>query len=205
MDIWDWLKSLRRWWWIIVLFPVLAAGISWLAAPEPEYEAQWTINIIFDDPELANSSAYFDFILLDDFALLIETDALGDILYLRLPDDVSSQLSREEFGAMVSSSRQAHFVEITVSSDDSEFIPIVAQTIDENAEEVANQYLIPATYREGEATLNTLDPVPEPTLNTQPRTVLLGSVTVGTLLVSIAATGVVEWLRLSYRAKYDAK
>lgn len=205
MDIWDWIKSLQRWWWIIVLFPVMAAGIGWIAAPEPEYESQWTVNIVFDDPDRANSPAYFDFILLDDFALLMRTGALGDVIYLSLPEDVRAELSREDFGAMITSSRKAHFVEITVSGDDPELILVVAETINANAEEVANQYLVPPTVRDTAATLNTLDPIPEPTLNTQPRMVLVGSVTMGTLLVSIAATGVVEWLRLSYRAKYDAR
>lgn len=205
MDIWDWFKSLRRWWWIIILFPLLAAGFSWMTAPEPEYESRWTINVLFDDPSRANSPAYFDFIFLDDFHLLIESGALGDVIYLRLPEDIQSQLTREEFGEMVNSSRKAHFVEIVVSGDDPDIVQVVAETIEANSEEVANHYLVPPTYREGEAKINTLDPISEPVINRQPRNVFVSSVTLGALLTGIAATGVAEWLRLSYRAKYADK
>ena len=205
MDFWDWLKGLRTWWWMIIVFPLLAASISWIAAPEPQYESRWTVNIYFDDPERANNPAYFDFIFLDDFHLLMQTGALGDMTYLRLPDDVQATLSRDAFGKMVDSSRKAHFVEITVSGDDPEIVTVVAETIVANAEEVANFYLVPPTYRGGSATVNLLDPISAPELNEQARLTTVGSVTVATLLVSIAATGVAEWLRRSYRAKYSAR
>ncbi len=205
MDIWDWLKGLRRWWWMIVVFPLLAAAISWVAAPEPEYETRWTVNVLFDDPSQANNPAYFDFIFLDDFHLLIETGALGDVIYLRLPEEVQSELSRDAFGGMVDSSRKAHFVEIVVSGDDPEIVQIVAEAIETNAEEVANHYLVPPTYRQGAAQINTLEPITEPELNPEPRYVLVGSVTLGTGIAAVAATGVAEWLRISYRAKYSDK
>lgn len=174
-------------------------------APEPEYESRWTVNVLFDDPNLANSPAYFDFIFLDDFDLLLKTGAFGDVIYLRLPQDIQTQLSRDEFGGLVESSRKAHFVEIVISGDDPEIVSVVAETIEANSEEIANHYLVPPTYRFGAANINTLDPISEPTLNTQPRIVLVGSVAAGAFLASVAATGVAEWLRISYRAKYSDK
>lgn len=205
MDIWDWFKSLRRWWWMIVVFPLIAAGISWVAAPEPKYESTWTVNIYFDDPQLTNNPGYIDFVFLDDFTLLMDTGVLGDVMYLRLPEQTQEAVTRYEFGDMFSSKRHAHFVEITVTGDDPELVKQVATTLDENLTEVANLYLIPPDYRFGPANINVLDPIPEPTLNTRDRLVTVGSITTATLLASIAATGVAEWLRLSYRAKNSAK
>lgn len=205
MDIWDWIKGLRRWWWMIIVFPVLAAGVSWFAAPEPEYETRWTVNVLFGDPNFANSPTYFDFIFLDDFDLLVQSGVFGDILYLRSPEEVKTAITREEFGEMVSSSRKAHFVEIVVSGNDPEIIDSVADTIQANSEEVANQYLVPPTYNLGPAEINIVDERTEPAVNREPRLVVVGSVTVGVLLASIAATGVAEWMRMSYRAKYADK
>lgn len=205
MDIWDWFRGLRRWWWMIVVFPLLAAGISWLLAPEPQYESRWTVNIYFDEPSVTNSPAYIDFVLLDDFDLLMETGVLGDVMYTRLPEDVRAALTRGEFGDMVKSSRKARFVEITVAGDDPEIITQVANTINENLTEVTNLYLVPPDYRNGPATINVLDPISEPALNTRDRLVTVASITVATLLASIAATGVAEYLRLSYRAKYAVR
>ena len=204
MDIWDWFRSLRRWWWMIVIFPILAAAISWVVAPEPEYESHWTVNIYFDEPTLTNSPGYIDFVFLDDLALLMETGVLGDVIYLRLPEETKLNLSREEFGDMVRSSRRAHFVEITVAGIDPAQVSTVSSTIDANLAEVANLYLVPPDYRFGAATINVLDPITEPALNTRDRLVTVGSITVATVLASIAATGVAEWLRLSYRAKNAA-
>lgn len=205
MDIWDWFKGLRRWWWMIVVFPILAMAIAWFAAPEPEYESRWTVNIFFDDPLLTNNPNYIDFVLLDDYHHLIRTGAFGDVLYLRLPEAVQEQLSRNDFGQMVESSRHAHFVEIVVSGDDPELVKIVAETIEANSEEVVNFYLIPPTYTGGSANVNTLDPITTPEVNSTPRLTLVAAVGVATLLVSIAATGVAEWLRISHRAKYSDK
>lgn len=205
MDFWDWIKGLRTWWWIIVVFPLLAASVTWLVTPEPEYEARWTVNIYFDEPTLTNSPAYIDFVFLDDLHLLMRTGALGDVMYLRLPEEVQAQLSRQEFGDMIDSSRKAHFVEIVISGDDPQNVVAVAETINENLEEVANSYLVPPAYRYGEATINVLDPVSDPVLNDRERLTTVGAVTVGTLLVSLAATGVAEWLRHSHSAKYAAR
>lgn len=205
MDIWDWFKSLRRWWWMLIVFPLIAAGISWMVAPEPKYETTWTVNIYFDDPALTNNPGYVDFVFLDDFAELMNTGVMGDVMYTRLPEDLQSELSRAEFGQMTSSSRKANFVEITVSGDDPETVSRVATLINENSAEIANLYLVPPDYRFGSATINTLDPITEPALNTRDRLVTVGSITVATLLASVAATGVAEWLRLSYQAKKSAR
>lgn len=205
MDFWDWLRGLRTWWWILVVFPLIALGISWLNAPEPKYETKWTVNIYFDDPPQTNVRGYIDSVFLDDLGLLMKTGVLGDVMYLRLPEEIQAAVTREEFGDMVESSRKAHFVEITVSGDDPDHVRIAAETIDENLQEIANHYLVPPTYRGGEATVNTLDEIVEPALNNGPPLVFVGSITLATVLVSVAATGVAEWLRLSYRAKYSVR
>jgi hypothetical protein len=205
VDIWDWLRGLRRWWWMIIVFPVGVAAIAWVAAPEPRYESSWSLNIYFDDPSITNNPGYIDFVLLDDFDLLMRTGVLGDVMYTRLPEDVKARLHRDEFGAMFHSSRKARFVEITVVGDDPELIRTVANTLNDNLTEVTNLYLVPPDYRFGQATVNVLDPISDPALNTRDRLVTVGSVAVATLLASIAATGVAEWLRLSYREKYAAR
>lgn len=205
MDIWDWFASLKRWWWMLIVFPVLAAAITWVASPKPLYESTWTINIFFDEPSLTNSPGYIDFVLLDDFDLLMRTGALGDVMYLRMPENVQQSVSREDFGEMFSSSRKANFVGLTVRADDPELVTTVANTLNDNLTEVTNLYLVPPDYRFGPANVNVLDPVSEPELNTRDRLVNVGAITLATLLVSLGATGVAEWLRLSRQAKYAAK
>lgn len=190
---------------MLVVFPGVAFGLTWVLAPEPKYESSWTVNIFFDNPELTNDPRYIDFVFLDDLHLLMRTGALGDVMYLRLPEEARAELSREQFGDMISSSRKAHFVEITVAGQSPDRVADVVEVIQQNLEEVANVYLVPADYRYGPATINILDPAGEPTLNTSQRVRLVAAVTLATFLVSLAATGVAEWLRMSYQAKYETK
>lgn len=201
MDIWDWIRGLRRWWWMLIVFPLLAAGISWMTAPEPKYESSWNLHVLFDDPNRASNPEYFDFIFLDDLDSLLKSSVLGDVMYLRLPDETSEVLTRDEFGDMISSKRKATFVEITVSGTDPDHVAVVAQTLEDNLEEVTNAYLVPPAYAGGSATVQSVDPIGEPALNSMDRLITVGAITLATVLVSVAATGVAEWLRISYSAK----
>lgn len=205
MDFWDWLQGLKRWWWMLVLFPALAAGVTWIAWPDPQYETSWSVNITFADPLLSDSPTYFDFVFLDDLDQLVKSSLLGDILYLRLPEDTRADLSRDEFGDMITSSRRAREVEITVRGDDPVQVSLVAETIDGNLEEVMNHYMVPADYTNGPGTITVLNPILEPSLNSRDRLYALVSLTAAAFLVALAATGVAEWLRMSYRAKYAEK
>lgn len=205
MDLWDWLRGLKRWWWMLVLFPGLAAVTTWLLAPQPQYTTTWTVNILFDDPQYANNQNYFDFLLLDDLDSLMRSGALGDVMYLKLPEGTQTDISRQEFGDMIQSRRQGRSVAITIAGDDADVVQIVAETITANLENVANDYLLPVDNTRGPVTVNVLDEIPAPTLDTTTRLVTVGAVTFGTILLSLAATGVAEWLRMSYRAKNSAK
>lgn len=205
MDIWDWLRGLKRWWWMLLVLPGLAAAVTWFAAPEPEYEVEWTLYIIFDDPNMANNPAYIDFVVLDDLALLLHTGVLGDVVYLQLPEEVRENLSRDDFGEMVESRRHAHYVWIKIHGDNAETVQTVANTIDAELPDAVNHYLIPATHTRGPANIMVMDPMTEPTLNTQTRIRTVGAVTLAAGMVALAGTGAAEWLRLSYRAKNAAR
>lgn len=205
MDLWDWLRGLKRWWWIVVIFPGIALVLSWILSPAPQYTTSWQVNVVFDEPSLSSAPTYFDFVFLDDLDQLVKSGALGDVMYLKLPETLRAELSRDEFGEMVHSDRRAREVEITISGSDSEAVKIVASTIDANLEDVMNQYLVPADYAKGPGVINTLNPTTEPTLDSRTRLKNVGAITLATAIVSVAATGIAEWTRLSYRAKNSAR
>lgn len=205
MDIWDWLKGLKRWWWMLLVIPMLAAGLSWVLAPQPKYESTATILITFNDPSLANSLAYVDFIVLDDMKHLLDTGVLGDVVYPKLPEAVRESLSREDFGATIESRRRARFVKITVSHSDQATVDAVMSTVLQELPDAVNHYLIPNDYRYGKGIISVVDQPAPAAINSEPRLRVVGSVTIASVLVALAATGVAEWLRMSYRAKYDAR
>ncbi|MCO5215533.1 MAG: hypothetical protein M9950_05185 [Thermomicrobiales bacterium] len=205
MDFWDWLHGLKRWWWMLVAVPVLTASVTWMAWPDPQYETSWTVNITFADPESSNAPGYFDFVFLDDMDQLVKSSLFGDVIYLRLPEQTRATMSRDQFGEMVSSARKAREVEITIHGDDPDQVALVAATIDANLEEVMNTYMVPPDYTAGPGNITVLNPISEPALNSTTRILGVVSLTAAAFLVALAATGVAEWLRMSYRAKYAEK
>jgi hypothetical protein len=207
MDLWDYLKGLRRWWWLLIVMPLLAfGGASFLLIPAAKWEVRWESVIVFNgDPNVANLSQYLDSVVLDDMAQLLESDVLGDRVYLNLPEAVTSRYSRSEVGAMFSTVRHARFVEFTVRADEADVATIVAETTQHTMPEAINLYLIPADFTRIPAHVSVTDMLSQPELQTTERMIKVGGITLAGLIVGFAASGVAEWLRLSYSAKYGDK
>lgn len=207
MDIWDYLTSLRRWWWIPIGLPIIAFALAWLVLfPTAPWQSSWTTLITFSpQPARANSDQYIDFILLDDMQLLLKTGAMGDLVYANLPEDVRSELTRSELGDMFSSYRHARFVEIFVTGDDPETVKQVAATTNEVMPEIVRDYLIPANNPDIPGTVDTLTPVSEPTQLTKERYVRIAAVTIGAFLIAMCIAGIAEWMRRLHVLKYGSR
>lgn len=207
MDLWDYLKGLRRWWWLLIAVPALAFAFAHLLIfPAAKWEVRWESVIVFNgDPNIANLSQYLDSVLLDDMGRLLESDVLGDLVYANLPEDVTSDYSRSDVGAMFSSVRRARFVEFIVTADDPDVATVVAETTQRTLPEAINLYLIPADFTRIPAHVSVTDMLTEPELQTRDRMIKVGGITLAGLITGFAAAGTAEWLRMSYSAKYGAK
>lgn len=207
MDLWTYLKSFQRWWWIVIAVPAVAFVLAvFVVVPPAKWQTSWESTIIFPgNPAASNSFEYVDFIVLDDMAHLLRTDILGDRVYAALPDEITSRYSREQIGEMYSAFRSSRFVEITVSGDDPDVVNAVARTTEEVLPESVNEFLIPADSTAYPSEVTTMTPIPEPVLQSSERWLDIGVMTVAAVLVSLCLVGLAEWLRLSYRAKYGAR
>lgn len=207
MDVWTYLKSYRRWWWMLLVVPAIAFALSFFVFfPTTQYQASWTTFIGFNDnPARANSYVYVDFIVLDDIEHLIRSDVAGDVLYLRLPEEITSQYSREEVGAMFSSYRHARFVEIFVTGEDPEVVDTVAQTMESIMPELVNQYLVPPDLPNVPGVVETMNALEPADSLQRERWTNIAAVTGAGVAISLCLVGVAEWLRRSYRAKYGER
>lgn len=207
MDLWDYLKGLRRWWWLILVAPAIAFGIAQLLLfPAAKWEVRWESVIVFNgDPGIANASQYLDSVLLDDMGRLLESDVLGDLVYAELPGDITSRYSRSDVGEMYSAVRHARFVEFIVTADAADVATIVAETTQRTLPEAINLYLIPADFTRIPAHVSVTSLLTEPELQTRDRLIKVGGVTLAGVITGFAAAGVAEWLRMSYSAKYGAR
>ena len=207
MDVWTYLKALVRWWWILLAPPLLAFLLAIVVLfPSAPWQSTWTTLITFEgNPDKASSFDFADFIVLDDLEHLIHTDVVGDLLYLHLPDEITSRYSREEVGAMFTTYRHARFVQTWVTGDDPEVVTSLATTMENILPEAINAYLIPADSTDYPAHVETMNRITEPARQTRDRWLRIGAMTGAAFIAGACLVGVAEWMRLSYRAKYGAR
>jgi len=201
------LRAVIRWWWMLIAVPLVAFLLGFFVFfPTAPWQSTWTTLITFDgNPAKANSVNYPDFIILDDMEHLIHSDVLGDLLYLQLPDDITSRYSREEVGEMFSTYRHARFVQTWVTGDDPEVVKTLATTMEAILPDAVNQYLIPADSTDYPGKVETMDHITEPARQTRDRWLGIGAVTAAGFVAGGCLVGAAEWMRLSYRAKYGAR
>lgn len=204
MDLWTYLKSFRRWWWVVVILPVVVFALSFLVLfPSAPWQTSWSTLVTFQgNPDKASSFNYIDFVVLDDMEHLLQSDVLGDRVYMQLPSDVTDRYTRDQIGAMFSSFRHARFVEIWVTGDDPDVVTTVAETTEAILPDAINQYLIPADDANYPGKVETMDAISEPVQLAKDRWLKIGVVTLASGAGALCLVGVAEWLRLSYRAKY---
>lgn len=207
MDIWTYVNALRRLWWLAVAAPLGAFLLGFfILFPSAPWQSTWSTLMTFEgNPSKANSFVYADFVVLDDLQRLIRTDVIGDLLYLRLPEDITSRYSREEVGEMFSTYRHARYVQTWVTGSDPEVVQTLAREMEALLPEAVNEYLIPADSTAYPGKVETMDYITEPERQTRERWLKVGAVTGAGAVAGLCLVGAVEWLGMSYRAKYGAR
>lgn len=207
MDLWTYLEGLRRWWWLLLVVPATVFALaSFVIVPPATWEVRWTSTLVLDgDPNTANRSAFLDYILLDDMTHLLESGALGDIIYRELPDTITERYLRDEIGAMYDSFRHARFVEFTVAADDPDVAEQVAETTIAAMPDAINLYLLPPDFTRFPAYVRVTTMPTEPELQTRERLIAVGGFTMAGVVLGAVSAGVAEWLRISYREKYGVR
>lgn len=207
MDLWSYLRALPRWWWLLVLVPLSAFILAFFVLfPRAPWQTTWNMAITFEgNPARASSFEYVDFIVLDDMEHLLQSDVLGDRVYVQLPEEITSRYSREEIGQMYSSYRHARFVQIWVTGEDPDVVETVARATEAALPQAVNEYLIPADNASYPGKVETVDRITAPEQLVQERWLNIGAVSAAGVVLALCLVGVAEWLRLSYRAKYGAR
>gem|GEM_PF-3454528 len=207
MDIWMYLKSIRRWWWLLLAPPVIAFGfVTFVLFPSAPWQVTWTSVVTFaGNPDKASSFNYADFVVLDDMAHLLESDVIGDLVYLNLPESITDEYSRTDVGDMFSAYRNSRFVQIWVTGDNPAVLEQVAKTTEAVLPDAVNQYLIPADDANYPGKVETVDQITPPKQLTLDRWMKIGALTAAGGGLGLILVGVAEWLRLAHQAKYGAR
>jgi capsular polysaccharide biosynthesis protein len=207
MDLWTYMKALVRWWWVLLVVPLIAFSLAFFVLfSSAPWQTSWTTLVTFEgNPQKANSFNYIDFIVLDDMEHLLHSDVLGDQVYMKLPGEITERYTRGEIGEMYSSYRHARFVQIWVTGDDPSVLQTVAETTEDILPEAVNQYLVPPDNASYPGMVETMDEITAPTKLKKDRFLKIGAVTGAGGAAALCLVGAAEWLRLSYRSKYGAR
>jgi capsular polysaccharide biosynthesis protein len=207
MDLWTYLRALVRWWWLLLVVPLIAFALGFFVFfPSAPWQTSWTTLVTFEGhPQKANSFNYIDYIVLDDMEHLLHSDVLGDQIYMNLSAEITEQYTRDEIGEMFSSYRHARFVQIWVTGKDPAVLETVARTTEEILPDAVNQYLVPPDNADFPGMVETMEEITAPAKLTNDRFLKIGAVTAAGGAAALCLVGAAEWLSLSYRAKYGVR
>lgn len=202
MDIWDFAKTLRRYWWLVFGITVLAFVIASAAIPAP-WHTQFRAVILFPaNPDLTAVAQTGEAIVYDDAALLANSDAFRQQVYAQLPEDLQAVMTPDDVGNMLTGTRYSRAVTMTISGSSRERVKAVADATELAFPEAVKTYIMPPEW--AETKVEFLDQAREPVRQTRERWIAVGAITAAAFLFGLGIVALTESLRRSYRAKYGA-
>jgi hypothetical protein len=203
MDLWDYLRALRGYWWLALGIPVLAFMVAFAAIPAP-WQTQFRAIILFPaNPDLTALAQTGEAIVYDDAALLVDSDAFRQRVHAELPAELRSVMTPDQIGSMVTGSRYSRAVTMTISGSSRERVKAVANATESAFPEAVKTFIMPPEWAATE--VEYLDHTGDPVRQTRERWVAVGAITVAAFLCGLGIVALTETLRRSYRLKYGAK
>jgi capsular polysaccharide biosynthesis protein len=200
MDLWSYVKAVRRWWWLALGIPAFAFIAAFLLVPAP-WQTEFRAMVVFPGhPDYSGSQGRVEAIILDDVAVLLGSGAFIRDVHATLPQEMRPSLTSSDISGMLSATRYSRAVTVTISGSSPEEIEAVAQGVESVLPGAINAYLVPPET--DPATVEIIDRVHEPEQQTTQRVLIIGIVTVVAGMVALCLIALIESLRLSYRAKY---
>jgi capsular polysaccharide biosynthesis protein len=163
VDLPELIAILRRRWWLVVLVPVVVAGILvWHGRTRPYQVSLRATVLIPGDTEIPGNSERPELMVMDDVPALVTSRAFAEGVHSAM---AGTSLSVEEVQSALSASRYSRVVTVLVTLEDPAQAREIAAAVEETLPDLINRYLIPAGG--APATVNVIDPAGEPTRSRQ--------------------------------------
>ncbi len=159
MEIGDFAAILRRRWWVVVLVPILVAGLlAWHARTAP-YQTQVRATVLIPgDTEIPGSAERPELMVLDDLPPLVSSRAFAEGVHAVLG---ASSLSVEDVHASLSGERYSRILTVRVTHESAEQAAAIAAAVAQALPDLVNRYLM-ADGSPQPATVRVIDPPGEP-------------------------------------------
>lgn len=195
MELPELIATLRRRWWLVLLVPIVVAGIViWYSQSRPYQVTLRATVLIPGDTEVPGNSERPELMVMDDVPALVDSRAFAEGVHAAMPE---TALSVEDVQAALDATRYSRVVTVSVTRESEAEATEIAAAVEQTLPDLINRYLIPAGG--APATVNVIDP-PSEASRSRPddrvRFVVL-------LMVAAALGGglavVVDWITGSWR------
>lgn len=159
MEVGELFAILRRRWWMVVLVPVLVAGLlAWQARTAP-YQTQVRATVLIPgDTEIPGSAERPELMVLDDLPPLVSSRAFAEGVHVALG---ASSLSVEDVQAALSGERYSRVLTVRITHESATQASAIAAAVAQALPELVNRYLM-ADGSPQPATVRVIDPPGEP-------------------------------------------
>lgn len=125
------LKLARRWWWVAVLLPVLAAVSAYALSSTltPMYEAR--ASLLVDASQASSGANYNDLLAAERLSRTYSSLAMADAVLVETANQVGSGLTADDISEMtsVSSIEETQLLQVAVTDSDPERAALIANTL----------------------------------------------------------------------------
>ncbi len=193
----------RRWWWLLVLLPLVGLVAGVVLTRDQPYQSSIRATVLIPwDPEIPGSSERPELMVLDDAPALVSSFAFAELVHGALPADLQGSMSIDDVKAALSGSRYSRVLTVTSSSDsaaEAEAIAVAAASV---LPQAVNTYLV--ADGADQATVRIIDPATDATQDRMGRVTRIvaqmGAAFVLALVVAILLDSVLRGGRGEMRA-----
>ena len=139
----DFGRFVRRWWWLIVLLPIVGGIAGFVMTRDQPYSSSIRATVLLPgDTEDTGSAERPELMILDDAPALISSTAFAEMVHAALPADLQQSLSVDDVKNSLSGSRYSRVLTVVATNDASANAYAIATAAAQVLPDAVNQYLI---------------------------------------------------------------
>jgi capsular polysaccharide biosynthesis protein len=155
-------RFVRRWWWLLVLLPVIGLIAGFVLTRDQPYvsDVRATVLIPFDTED-PGSSERPELMVLDDSPSVVSSYAFAELVHASLPADLQSSLSVDDVKDSLSGTRYSRVLTVHASNDSKADAEAIAGAVATVLPDAVNQFMV--ADASPKATVKIIDPASEAT------------------------------------------
>lgn len=150
-------RFVRRWWWLLILLPLIGLAAGWVLTQNQPYHSSIRATVLIPwDPEVPGSSERPELMVLDDAPALVGSYAFAELVHAALPAELQSALSIDDVKDSLSGSRYSRVLTVTAARADAGEAEAIAAAAASVLPQAVNTFLV--ADGADQATVRIIDP-----------------------------------------------